>query len=1619
MSPFTAVLIGNESLTLNCGQVLLDAGHRLEAVVTRCPNVRAWATGAGLRIEAPGADLVQRLGDLSFDWLLSIANLDMLPADLLAKASKGAVNFHDGPLPRYAGLNAPVWARIAGEARHGITWHLIGGGVDEGDILLQRSFDIAPDDTGLTLNSRCFAEAIDSFPDLVAMLATGAPQRHRQDLAQRSYFGLYDRPAVAGRLDFAKPAETLARLVMALDHGDHANPLCLPKVMTPQGLVAVRAAQAVQGGAGALPGTVLQADADSLMVVTSTGPLKLWGFTDLNGQAVAHGVQAGQVLPSLDTAQGLALDAGFAPRIRAEGFWRKRIETLSPAPLDLAQDTGDTGEITRDIALDHAPDLIMAALAMLVARLSDRDHVDIAWRDAGLSDPALAGYVAPWAPLRVARGATLGQAFDDFAADHARARASGGFMADLPGRIPGCGALPMPAVGLAEDALARIPGTVLTLAFHDGRAQLIADAARLAPMALDLIAGRLAVVTETLARDDAGDLPLAGMSVMPDAELALVTKGWNDTAAGLPDIACLHQMIEAQVDATPDAPALVFEGTRLSYAELDAAANRAAHVLQGMGVGQGTLVGLNCARSPDMVIGALGILKAGGAYVPLDPAFPADRIALYIEDSACPVIVTQAALASDLPEHAAQVLVIDTDPRIAGAPATRPDCAATGADMAYMIYTSGSTGRPKGVMVEHRNVVNFCIGMDARIPHKPGDTWLAVTSLSFDISVLELFWTLARGFKLVLSSDETRALVSNGPVNVTGRGMEFSLYYWGNDDGVGRDKYTLLLEGAKFADQHGFCALWTPERHFHAFGGPYPNPSVTGAAVAAVTHNISVRAGSCVAPLHHPARIAEEWAVIDNLTNGRAGLAIASGWQPDDFVLRPENAPPHNKPAMMQAIADLRKLWAGEAVEYPTAAGGMHGVVTQPRPVSKELPIWVTTAGNPDTWREAGQIGAHVLTHLLGQSIDEVAGKIRIYHEALREAGHNPDDFKVTLMLHTYLGQDRDTVREIAREPMKDYLRSAAGLIKQYAWAFPAFKRPQGVNNAFQLDLGTLEADELEAILDFAFLRYFDDSGLFGTIDDAMERVEQVRRIGVTEVACLIDYGIPVAQVLEGLKPLAEVLRRANTGLEPASDDYSIAAQIVRHGVSHLQCTPSMARMIAMNDEARGALSKVRHLMLGGEALPGALVAEFAELTKARVENMYGPTETTIWSTTESAAPGQGVINIGTPIANTQVYVLDEDQKPVPVGVAGELYIGGHGVTRGYWQRADLTAERFLTDPFVTPDRAAPWGARMYRTGDLVRWRADGRLDFLGRADHQIKLRGYRIELGEIEAAMDGFAGVRQAVVMAREDVPGLVRLVGYYTASGQVDEAAMKAHLAAIMPDYMVPTAFVALEAFPLTPNRKVDRKALPAPQVRTVAAPVEAPAPVAAPVADPVAAPVVAEAPKADTPAPAAEAAGDTFTQATAEAAIAAIWSRILGVHGIGARDNFFDLGGHSLLAVQAHREIRADLGIRSLSITDIFRFPVLSALAAKLVGQPMPAGTAADTPAPVAPAPVVAAPAAPLAPAAPAVPVAAAPQVAAQPQPATAQVAHPADDRPAYRTEAMIRRRQLRAERLTRAG
>ncbi|MFN5457254.1 AMP-binding enzyme, partial [Bradyrhizobium sp.] len=247
--------------------------------------------------------------------------------------------------------------------------------------------------------------------------------------------------------------------------------------------------------------------------------------------------------------------------------------------------------------------------------------------------------------------------------------------------------------------------------------------------------------------------------------------------------------------------------------------------------------------------------------------------------------------------------------------------------------------------------------------------------------------------------------------------------------------------------------------------------------------------------------------------------------------------------------------------------------------------------------------------------------------------------------------------------------------------------------------------------------------------------------------------------------------------------------------------------------------------------------------------------------------------HIGRPISNTQIYILDEHGEPVPIGVAGEIYIGGAGVARGYLNRPELTAERFVEDRF-----SGEAGARLYRTGDLGRWLGDGTIAYLGRNDFQVKIRGFRIELGEIEARLSEHAGVRDVAVIAREDVAGDKRLVAYYVSDAAIGAEELRGHLAALLPDYMVPSAYVHLERLPLTPNGKLDRKALPAPEGTAFAVQAYEP------------------------------------PQGETEEAIARIWAELLGVERIGRHDNFFALGGHSLLAIQVVSRLRQALALEA---------------------------------------------------------------------------------------------------------
>ncbi len=586
---------------------------------------------------------------------------------------------------------------------------------------------------------------------------------------------------------------------------------------------------------------------------------------------------------------------------------------------------------------------------------------------------------------------------------------------------------------------------------------------------------------------------------------------WNATDRTLPSI-CIHQVFGEQAARPPDASAVVFAGQELTYRELDSHSNRLAHYLQGKGVKPGVQVGLCLDRSTEMVAALIAILKAGGAYVPLDPAYPRERLSLMVEDSAIAVLVTESHLRDSLGLQAPHIVGLDLDAEAIAAESGDPvPCLNGPEDIAYTLYTSGSTGRPKGVMVRHRNVVNFFTGMDEHLGSERG-TWLAVTSLSFDISVLELLWTLCRGYKVVLHSERSTGVQESAALS--NRKVAISLMFFSSGDGAeagALEKYRLLLEATQFGDRNGFEAVWTPERHFNAFGGLYPNPSVAAAALAAITSRIKIRAGSVVAPLHHPIRIAEEWALVDNLSHGRVGVSFAAGWQPVDFVLRPE-AFADRKEEMFRVIAIVRKLWRGEAVRLPSPLGGEAEIRTLPRPIQPELPFWITAAANPETFASAGQLGANVLTHLLGQTVAEVGEKVAVYRKAWADAGH-PGRGTVTLMLHTFLGTDENEVKEIVRRPMKEYLRSAVSLVKAAAWTFPTTKRKisaSGRTLAEMLDKGGISDEDMEDLLDHAFERYYATSGLLGTPESCLEMMRSVKAIGVDEVACLLDFGVPL-----------------------------------------------------------------------------------------------------------------------------------------------------------------------------------------------------------------------------------------------------------------------------------------------------------------------------------------------------------------------------------------------------------------------------------------------------------------------------------------------------------------------------
>ena len=384
--------------------------------------------------------------------------------------------------------------------------------------------------------------------------------------------------------------------------------------------------------------------------------------------------------------------------------------------------------------------------------------------------------------------------------------------------------------------------------------------------------------------------------------------------------------------------------------------------------------------------------------------------------------------------------------------------------------------------------------------------------------------------------------------------MEYSLYFFGNYDAAYReDKYALLQEAAKFGDENGFTAAWLPERHFHAVGGFSPNSSLLACSLAAVTKKLQLRGGSVVLPLHHPVRVAEEWSVADNLSQGRVAVSIATGWHPNDFVFAPENFA-DRRDICAKNLEIIQRLWRGESVEMSAPNGEKLNVKLHPLPRQKELPIWATCI-HRESYADAGRRGLNVLGYLMNQTVDELADKISAYREGRRAAGLDPAGGHVTTLLFTYLDESVEAAQAVARKPLCDYLRSYL----------------DNSQKKIEREVGEMDVDQED--IDYLTNRscddYFNGKSLIGTVDSCGELIARLKKIGVDEIGCFIDFGVPREQVLPSLRRVAELMKQVQ---EP--DEVELPLPEAEQGL-WLLCS--------MNEDASRAYRESTTLRLTGE----------------------------------------------------------------------------------------------------------------------------------------------------------------------------------------------------------------------------------------------------------------------------------------------------------------------------------------------------------------------------------------------------------------------------------------------------
>ncbi|WP_225709605.1 amino acid adenylation domain-containing protein, partial [Bradyrhizobium cenepequi] len=762
-----------------------------------------WAARANILCVASVDELSTLLKVEPVGCIFSVGSPFILPLDVFGRARDGAFNYHDGPLPRYAGAHATSWALLAQETEHAITWHRIDDGIDTGDLVVQRQVPIVPEDTALALNLKCYEAAVEGFRELLTGLRNAKVTARPQALKDRSYFPRRRRPDAAGCLRWDRSAHQLSAMTRGLDFGPyHSNPLCLSKILVGDDVVTVRRLEVSAGRSGLPPGSLVEVHPSHWRVATDTEDVDVW-FDSADAQALdaralaRHSdLKVDDRLPILSDEQARSITAAHETLAPRESFWRRRLEQFKALQLPfLLSSEGvapprwqSSSPVIPSALVELSPvdrtEHLLSAWLIYLARITGESELQLGWTPApnGLRAgvKAMEVLVASVVPMEVA--IDLRHGFAEIrrvvAAEWAQLTEHDSFARDLIARCPSLRRIeplgsrrPWP-IGVTVTANSpsaagdlvfslssetAFSGGLLTFEISalDGSFRWHFDASRLAPEQINRITQHLQNLLNAVTAD--AQQPVARIELLSSAERAYLLEELNRTAAAYPSEVCIHALFEAQVRQAPDAVAVVDADERLSYGELNARANRLAHHLIGRGVTPDQPVAICVEHSVAMVVGVLAILKAGGAYLPLDPAYPSARLRQVLDDAAPLLLLADAAGRSTLgADTLVDVTVVDlgtATPAWAELPACDPDPRALGLSsrhLAYVIYTSGSSGTPKGVMVEHGNLANYLQWSDRSYYERALSGSPLLHPLSFDGIVTTLFGPLLAGARLHL-----------------------------------------------------------------------------------------------------------------------------------------------------------------------------------------------------------------------------------------------------------------------------------------------------------------------------------------------------------------------------------------------------------------------------------------------------------------------------------------------------------------------------------------------------------------------------------------------------------------------------------------------------------------------------------------------------------------------------------------------------------------------------------------------------------------------------------------------------------------------------------------------------